>query len=339
MEAPSKMALQSLACLHVDVHQLGLESLEAIARELPADPALVRIARAAGASEVALLRTCNRIELYLRAPGGEDRDLFLRRLRTPLAAIPFRASHAEAAARRLLRVSCSLESMTLGEDQILGQVRAAFVSACDHGHAGSLLRKLFPEALRLGKRVRGKTLLARLGTSIPRLALTHLRPQLHATGSTPLALVGSGALMRDVLAIWPSKATVARVIVSRDPRRAQLLAGEIGAAVQSLPEFLASADPLAGMICATTCREPVIGAELVRRRLPPSAGIADLGLPRNVEPEAGAHARLADLVSLQDLASCNRTRLDATLREIDGWIEAGVERLQKRSALPVGGPT
>src|SRR5262249_33908297 len=201
------------------------------------------------------------------------------------------------------------EALAIGEDQILGQVRDAFQAARAAGTAGALLARAFDLALRLGKRTRRETELAKLGADLPRLALRHARTELLNEGPGPVVLLGTGAMARDLLARRPKDAHHGWRIVGRSRERTQILAAECGCEAQTLEAFLAEEAPFRALLAATRVTEPVVGLRLLERRLPCGAAVVDLGMPRNVHAEARAHCRLADLAELSQLAESNAERL------------------------------
>jgi glutamyl-tRNA reductase len=331
--------MRSIAVAGTDFHRVPLADLErANAR---AGGAALLIDRLRGALrdrdglEVVALVTCNRIEVYVAAereiPGDELTHAF-----HSLVGAPAFVRTGLDADRHLLRVACSLESACVGEDQILGQVRGAVATARAAGSSGPRLAALFDLALRVGKRVRRETDLARLGTDLARLALLHVKPALAGGAERPLVLLGTGAMARAVMAARPKDGRDGWCVVGRDPARTAAFAREFGAAHRTLEEFLADAAPLRGLIAATRTSEPLIDAALVRRRLARDAGVVDLGLPRNVAPDVRDHARLADLSDLESLADANASRLAATVAQVERWIDDGLARRARRHVVTEG---
>lgn len=328
--------MRALAIVGTDIHRVPLDELGALAARRPEPLAAARAARAllAPADCVALL-TCNRVELVVAtaAPRSAEelRDAFARAFGPPLAASALAVHHEEAAQRHLIRVACSLESAVLGESQILGQVRDAFAAARAAGLAGARLAKAFDLALRVGRRVRRETRLPELGGDLARLALRHLKPG--ADQAAPIALLGTGAMARALLAARSKHDSSRWLVVGRDGRRAARLAREFRAAFESLDSFLSSTAPLSALVAATRSISPIVPAGLVRARLAPGAPVVDLGLPRNVDPEARSHVRLADLADLRATARAHRAELAETIARIERWVDEALARRRRQDAL------
>jgi glutamyl-tRNA reductase len=282
------------------------------------------------ADEVVALVTCNRIEVFV----GLEREIAADELRAAFREIVGTDAFVhdgEACERHLLRVACSLESAVLGEDQILGQVRDSFSAARSAGTTGPLLTALFDNALRVGKRVRRETDLARLGTDLARLALRHIRAELKGDPAAPVALLGTGEMARAVLAARPKDAREGWLLIGRDADRTRAVAEEFGVAFQTRAEFLTDARPLRALIAATDAPAPLIDAGFVARRLPADPALVDLGMPRNIDPALRESSRLADLADLRALASENASRLADTIARIELWIDDCLMRRARRA--------
>ncbi|NOT29818.1 MAG: glutamyl-tRNA reductase, partial [Planctomycetes bacterium] len=168
--------MERVAVAGLSLHQAGVNELERLKQGLAAleQPAAKTLADHLGASEAVLLSTCNRCELVFarengHAPARADRLALARALGledTDELAERLFLHTGRGAARHLFRVTASLDSLVLGEDQILAQVRAAFAEARELGLTGRLLGALFEQALLLGKRVRTRTELAHHPVSV-----------------------------------------------------------------------------------------------------------------------------------------------------------------------------
>jgi|SoiMethySBSTD1v2_1073268.scaffolds.fasta_scaffold453936_2 glutamyl-tRNA reductase len=322
------------AIVGTDVHRLPLDELERVAGAGKDPVAFARRARDLLAeSECAALVTCNRVELMVASERTLEPaslgEAFHAALGRPGCAAPLFVHVGEEGLRHLLRVACSLESAALGEEQILGQVRESIRAAREAGLAGRRLASAFDLALRIGKKVRRESGLADLGTDLARLSLRHLKTELRASGG-PLVLLGTGAMARSILAARPKDAREGWLVVGRERSRAAALAAEFQCDSTTLSDFLASTAPIRALVAATRAEAPIVAASLVRARLALGAGVVDLGLPRNVDPEARSHARLADLADLHALAEQHRSQLDETVARIDGWIEEAIDRQSRR---------
>jgi glutamyl-tRNA reductase len=325
--------MRPIAVVGIDFRNVAQAELERAHARAGGAAALAAAMRAAlhepDELELVALVTCNRIEVYAAAARALSSDELAHAFGVALGAPAFARAGTDAE-RHLLRVACSLESACVGEEQILGQVRGAFAEARAAGTAGPRLAALFDLALRVGKRVRRETELARLGTDLARLAMLHVKPALRGDAERPLALLGTGAMARAVMAARPKDGRDGWCVVGRDRARTAAFAREFGAEPVALEEFLAGAAPLRALIAATTLREPLIDGAFVRRRLGPDAPVVDLGMPGNVAPEVRGCARLADLTDLRALAETNAARLATTVAQIERWIDDGLVRRAQR---------
>ena len=337
--------MSDLWCVGIDAKTQGMDTLERVVRD-PALPGRIEgCTEALAARERLVLRTCNRLELWYAstAPATRAKSRLVHHLGAEHGSWTVRSGHS--ALNHLLRVACSLESLALGEDQILGQVRQALAGARATGTTGPVLEVAFQRALRVGKRARRDTPLGTAGGEVPRLALRHSRQALFTPHQAPVALVGTGQMAREILRVWPSKAVTPLVIVSRSEDRAREVAAPRSAGALSLKAFLSGGRRFSAVLAATCTEEPILDGRWSRENLMADAPVVDLGLPRNVCPSVADHARLIDLPTLQREASRGREQLRTAVATIEGWIEtatADVERklrsLQSRRQLAGASP-
>jgi glutamyl-tRNA reductase len=312
--------------------------------------ALSDLARQAGVNEALILSTCNRTELYVDVePGAETtpsewllghHDLDARRLDE------FLYRHADnEAVRHLFRVATGLDSMVLGEPQILGQVKDAYQIARDAGTLRAPMERLLQQTFAVAKRVRTET---RIGANPVSVAFTAVRlaERLFADLSQAcVLLIGAGETM-ELAARHLAESRVRRLIVAnRTLENAQALAGRFSGyaiALGDLPRHLAEADIV---ISSTASHETVLDRAMVetaitaRRRRP--MFLVDLAVPRDID---AAVATLEDvyLYTIDDL----RQAVDANLRsrqeaarEADALIDLQVTHyLAWRQALGSDNP-
>ncbi|MGI4895725.1 MAG: glutamyl-tRNA reductase [Janthinobacterium lividum] len=266
--------------------------------------------------EAFVLSTCNRVELYCEVTrfhsGVADvGDTLCRRIGIPVEELgdQLYVHYGDAGVEHLFRVACGLDSMAVGESQILGQLRGSLHDLHAAGKAGGTLDRLLQHALRVGKRAHSETSLDAAGASLVDAAM------LRATGVVgPLAgrravVVGAGA-MSALVATTLGRAGVDVVIANRTPERARRLAGAVGGravGLEGLRTEVAAADLIVSCTGAVghVLDVAVVASALLDRPTRPLF-LADLALPRDVDPDVsslpGAH--LVDLESLgADLAS------------------------------------
>jgi len=262
-------------------------------------------------AEFVLLSTCNRVELYAAAeadpPDGEALAAFLARFHdVPVEMLNGHlvARHDEAAVDHLFRVAAGLESLVLGEGQILGQVRDAYKLASDCKAVGPILHHVFQRALRVGKRVREETGLDRGKCSVASVAVDVARAVFDRFEDKAVLVIGAGAMgeltLRHLSALRPG----ALLVANRDPARAHAVAAPWGGRVtpfDRLDDALAEADVV---LSATAAAAPIVTVDryawIQRVRGNRLALILDLAVPRDfderfkdfLDDPAGTNAKL-----------------------------------------------
>jgi len=274
------------------------------------------------AEEWVPLLTCNRLELVLALKEGLPLEQVRRELIPPQLPRGY-AYQGEAALEHLARVAASLDSVNPGEYQIMQQVRQALEAAQKAGTIGPLTSFAFQSALRIAKRVRREVELAPANTSLFSLA----RPALEALLPRParVAVVGSGkmgSLAARSLAALPG---IELWLVNRTPEKAQALAGSLGAQFMSLQDFLMHPPQLDALVTATPV-EGLLGADFFQKQ-PRLKAAVDLGMPRNIIPEALKGAVLLDLNQLERLGEKRRARLSADLARAELIVAEELEQV------------
>ncbi|HEY2723394.1 MAG TPA: glutamyl-tRNA reductase [Pseudonocardiaceae bacterium] len=284
-------------------------------------------------AEALVLSTCNRVEVYAVAQTfhgalTEITDVLARQSGALLEEFSehLYVHYAGAGVEHLFSVASGLDSMVVGEPQILGQLRSAYAAAEQAGAIGRTLHEVVQQALRVGKRVHAETGIAAEGSSVVSEALDDAAAVLAAGGGTGLAgrrvlVVGSGS-MGSLAAAQLRRAGVAEIVVAnRTPAGAQRLAALCesqdtparAVGLGSVPTELAGVDLV---ICCTGAVDAVLGVDHVAGARQPGAAplvVCDLGLPRDVEAGVGELPG----VTLLDLTTLQR-RLTRTDTELTG---------------------
>jgi glutamyl-tRNA reductase len=264
--------------------------------------------------EVVVLSTCNRIEVYAVAQGPIEpvtraiADLLAARGRIPVGRFlrMARIRVDAAAVEHLFSVACGLDSMAVGEDQIVAQIKTAARAAAEAETIGPIVTGLVDAALRVSKRARTETTISTAGISLVRAGLDLAHAHLGGLAARQAVVLGTGSVGK-LAARLLREAGVGRLSVAG---RGEAGATQLAAAVRGrrlravdVPATLADTDIL---ITATGAAVPVVLAEQVRAAREPAAGrplfVLDLGMPPDVEPAAG---RLAG-VTLIDIAALGR---------------------------------
>jgi len=305
------------------------------------------VARLPDIAETFVISTCNRVEVYAevgRFHGGVAGvcDLLSRYSGIPAAELTssLYVHYEDRAVQHLLAVSSGLESMVVGEDQILGQVRTALKVAGEHGTLGRSLRDLGRLALRTGKRARAETGIDRLGLSLVSVGIELAAP--HLGGAQPegqdqqklapngpgrlsglhVLVVGAGA-MSGLAVATAARAGAARVTVANRTRaRAERLAAGVSV-VGAVADFadLAPAITAADLVISCTgaaglvITEPVVRAVLAARDPDRPLVLLDLAMPRDVDPAVAELPGPADaaltVISMDTLRGTGETAVGA----------------------------
>jgi glutamyl-tRNA reductase len=247
-------------------------------------------------SEAVIVSTCNRVEVYVavdRFHGSVEAvtQILAQRAgagRDTVAPYLF-VHYDEAAVAHLFRVAAGLDSMVVGESQVLGQVRIALQRAQEHATAGSILNALFQQALRVGKRGHAETGIDQAGRSVVTAALDHVERHTGPLSGASALVVGAGAMSGLAVATLTARGVTDISVVNRTPERAARLVDSVGGRVvawQDRAQALADADLV---ICGTGSIGVVVEAdwiaEAVRRRASAAPyAVVDLAMPHDVDP-------------------------------------------------------
>lgn len=248
------------------------------------------------------LITCHRVELYLEGdltpPGAYD--LFARFTGTPRAAQHPRPTlrSGEDAGRHLLRVAAGLESAVLGEDQVLGQVRAAYRSACAVGSPGPVLHRLFHAALRSGRLVRSHTELAHGHRSLAACGVAMLLERLGSDRPRRVLVLGAGEMAALAARRLAERGVEQVLIANRTRAHAERLASQVGAEVVPWAWRARKLVEVDGVVAAVGADRAILLPEdvVAASRRPGRPVLLDLGVPRNL-PAVG-DAALIDMEHL-----------------------------------------
>ncbi len=280
--------------------------------------ALRDLCQHAGLPEAAILSTCNRVEIY--AAGDVDLDTMVAWLAqhrnihgNDLQSCLY--TYADAAAvRHLMRVATGLDSMVLGEPQILGQMKDAFATAKDAGTIGSQLSRLFQQTFTVAKQVRTETAIGASAVSVAYAAVQLAKRIFADMSQTTVLFIGAGETIALCAQHLANQGVTKMIVANRTVARAQELALQYGGeaiALFDLPQHLARADIV---ISSTASQLPLLGKGAVERAIKQRKHklmfMVDLAVPRDIEPEV---AELDDvfLYSVDDLNGVVQENLKA----------------------------
>ena len=309
--------------------------------------------------EVVLLSTCNRVELYVageEGPSGEERLPSAEQIAAFLGQfhhmpspeiLEHLYSHADQeAVQHLFTVASSLDSMVVGEPQILAQVKQAYQLATEAQGAGPLLGDLFEAAARVARRVAGETALHQRRVSIPSVAVADFAQQIFERFDDKKTLViGAGEMAEETLRYLRDQGARDLTVINRHEDRAQELAQQWQGKARSwdcLPASLAEADLV---ISTTGAEEPIVtlgqfmAIESSRGQRP--LFVFDLAVPRDFDPAIGGRPGVY-LYSVDDLRqACQRNRqardkeVPAVQRIVQQETEAFLAELNHRQTTPL----
>lgn len=345
--------------MSVQVLSLGLNHVSApvSVREkvsVPLDvikPALAGLRAAFGGAvrEAAILSTCNRTEIYCAAEShaAEKVPLWLAEFNSLDAGSlqPHLYRHSgDETVRHAFRVASGLDSMVLGEPQILGQMKDAVRAAGEAGTLGTLLHQLFQRTFSVAKEVRSQTAIGAHSVSMAAAAVRLAERVFGDLSETRTLFIGAGEMIELCATHFAAQRPQAMMVANRTLERAELLANRFSAdtmRLSDLPERLAEYDVV---VSCTASSLPILGLGMVeratslRRRKP--IVMVDLAVPRDIEPEV---ARLDDvyLYSVDDLGRLVQSGADArkaAVVQAEAIIETRVRNfmhwLQARAAVP-----
>jgi glutamyl-tRNA reductase len=306
--------------------------------------AIAELKRMDGVAEAMVVSTCNRVEAYLVAETFEPaRRFFLDR--SPEANGHLYERHGPEAVRHLFRVSASLDSMVIGEQQILGQVKEAYGICSAAQAAGPFISRLCNKAFATAKRIRNETDIGKGASSVSQVAVELVKKIFGDLRGRAILLVGAGkmgALSAKALADLGAD----RILVAnRSPERAQALAEQVGGIArpwQEMVQLLVAADVV---LVSTGAPSYVITRDLavqtMKARKQRSICFIDLAVPRNVDPACGKldNAYSYDIDDLQKVVSQTQAMRAEEAIHAEAIIEAEVmafaRERETRAALPV----
>jgi glutamyl-tRNA reductase len=297
-----------------------------------------------GVREAFIVSTCNRLEIFAWASSRDAGDRIAAAIGPGAAALAVQ-KQGEDALRHLYRVAASLDSMVVGEAQILGQVKEAAAEAQRAGTMGAVLQGALQGALGAAKRVRTETEIARGAVSLSSVAVELSYKLLGELEKRSVLLLGAGEMAQLAASELRAQGALELLVANRSAQHAETLARQVGGTpvpLDDLPSLLERADVV---ICSTGAEKPVVMREMVARALKARRYrplfLVDLALPRNVDPACNdlEGVYLYDLDDLERVAAENREQRAAQIGRAEAIIEeelkAALARAHERKAVPV----
>lgn len=258
------------------------------------DDALIDISKQNGIEEATILSTCNRTEVYCHLPDSkvstvanwlcDFHELHLNDVKPYLYSRP-----NQDAVKHAFRVASGLDSLVIGEPQILGQMKTAFAKAHKNGNTGKVLNRLFQNTFSVAKEIRTSTAIGSNAVSVAYAAVTLSKSIFSDIAKQTVLLVGAGETIELTCRHLYRQGVRKMIIANRTMSRADGLADEFGAEVISLHE-LPTRLPEADMVFSSTASTlPILGKGMfesaLRQRKNKPMFVVDLAIPRDVEPE------------------------------------------------------
>ncbi len=310
-------------------------------------PALADLIRLPTVDEAVILSTCNRTEIYCKTSHpdsvaewlsshhgltGLDITQYLYRL------------DGSAAAHHAFRVASGLDSMVLGEPQILGQVKQAVRSADEAGTLGPLLNKLFQHTFSVAKAVRSQTAIGERSVSLAAAALKLASSVLGAIEEQHVLFIGAGEMVELVAAHFMARHPRSITVANRTLERGRVLADRLGGSSITLSELPSELHRHDIIISSTASHLPLIGKGMVERAIKARKHrpmvMIDLAVPRDIEPEVGTldDAFLYTVDDLGNITQENRESRQSAVQQAEIIITARVtdfvEWIHTRDVVP-----
>jgi glutamyl-tRNA reductase len=284
--------------------------------------------------ECAVLKTCNRVEVYVVSPKGSKVLLdFAKHMKVSSRIIDF-LDHDESL-RHLLRLTSGLESMIVGEDQILGQVKELFLMAKKAGAVGKTLDTAFNKAIQVGKRTRNETGINKGSVSIGSAAVELAEKELGGLEGKTVMVIGAGEMGTLVAKALANKNIKVIYVANRTFDKAETLACELeGKAVQYdiIEKYIPKSDVV---ISATKAPHFVLTNDIISRIMKErnkDIMLVDIGNPRNIEASVGEipGVSLHNIDSLRSISEANLDKRKAEAKKAEIIIEEELGLLGKQ---------
>jgi len=288
--------------------------------------------------ETLVLSTCNRSEIYgvppetshECAPGLSSFLSEFHSVRADVLGVSLYHHYDREAVRHLFRVSAGLDSMLLGEAEILGQVREAYRYAHEYGATGPVLNRLFQGALEVGKRVRSETELGTRPMSVASAGVKLAERIFGKMKERSALVVGAGTISEQVVNQLRDRGIARLFIMNRSRDRAEELAGRVGGKVVGWGEWDAALTVADVVVSSVASDEPVLRREILQSAMSARGNRAlflmDLGMPRNIEASAAElyNTYVYNMDDLTEIVEQNRNARESEIPRADTIVDEHV---------------
>jgi len=335
----------NLFCVGLSHHTASVQTRERYAAQRSA----ATLRTQSGCAEALMLTTCNRVEVYGSAAAPVGTEEILRCLVNGDAADgeevkAFYRYEGEACVQHLFRVVAGLDSMVIGETEILGQVKKAYESARECSGAGPVLHRLFQRAFRVAKQVRSSTDITRGAVSVGSVAVDLAEKIFGDLGRRSVLILGAGDTSERTARALSSRGVTDIRVSNRSLERAENLAATVGGRAVAFSDWAGQCGEIDILISSTAAEEPLLTSQIlapmIRERSDRPLFIIDIAVPRDVAPEVNEleGVYLYDIDSLQSIAqqslALRRQQMAAAEEIIATHVADFRERFGRASAAP-----
>ncbi|MGC1480771.1 MAG: glutamyl-tRNA reductase [Chthoniobacterales bacterium] len=342
----------NVVCAGLNHHVAPVEIRERLAVPPHRMPSVLTELQAVdGIEEAVIISTCNRVEYYA---ASEHPELALAGLRS------FIESRATATAtlyhhtgpssiRHLFRVACGLDSMVIGETEILGQIKTAYAAAASHGTTRRTLNKLFQHAFRVAKNVRTDTQITRGSTSVGAVAVELAGKIFGDLDHRRVMILGAGDTSERTARALVSRGVRTVIVSNRTYERAARLAADIGGMAIHFDHWHKEFSDVDILISSTGAPAAILTREkidpVIRQRRGRPLFLIDLAVPRDIEPSVNEldGIFLYDIDSLEQIANRSlanrRQEIEHCERIIDSHVESFLQTIAARPTSPPARPS
>jgi glutamyl-tRNA reductase len=348
----------NLFCIGLSHHLADVATLEHFGGDIEID----RLLQEAGCAEAVVLSTCNRVEVYgaadARVSTLDIARCLNRKIDPPslgygvadkhrLESAPFYRYEDDACVRHLFRVASGLDSMVVGETEILGQTKKAYESARAAGSAGKYLHRLFQRAFRVAKHVRTHTEIGRGAVSVGSVAVDLAQKIFGDLRNCKVLVIGAGETSERTVRALVSRGVADLRVSNRSPERAESLVAALGGRAVEFDDWMEQCREIDILITSTASEIPLLSREklapILRERIDRPLFIIDIAVPRDVAPDVNAleGVYLYDIDSLQSIAeqsmATRRAQMAAAEEIISEHVREFIELIARglnRAASP-----
>jgi glutamyl-tRNA reductase len=288
--------------------------------------------------ETLVLSTCNRSEVYgvppesshECAPGLSSFLSEFHAVRADILSVSLYHHYDREAVRHLFRVAAGLDSMLLGEAEILGQVREAYRFAHEQGATGPVLNRLFQGSLEVGKRVRAETELGTRPMSVASAGVKLAERIFGKLNECSALVLGAGTISEQVVSQLRDRGIAHLFVMNRSRERADEIARQFGGKVVVWGEWDTALQSPDMVVSSVTAEEPVLRREIVEQAMAARGNRAlflmDLGMPRNIEAAAAKlyNVYVYSMDDLSDIVQQNRNARESEIPRAENIVEEHV---------------